>query len=168
MNLEEIKKGLDEVPESWRGVSQYKDMVWLIAEIERLREEIQLITLPHGEREKALRIRAEKLEAENQRLQAEIQVLKDDNSFLNGRVRQLTDFDYAAEHCLLARQIRDLGAENQRLTERVRELREILVQAVVILEALHASVRWELAEDIRAEIANKLPLIWQVLQTKEE
>jgi len=50
----------------------------LHAEVERLREEIQLITLPHGEREKALRIRAEKAEAYAKELEAKLDENRDD------------------------------------------------------------------------------------------
>ncbi|GAH72663.1 unnamed protein product, partial [marine sediment metagenome] len=65
--------------------------------------------------------------------EAEMERLREDNEFLNARVRQLTDFDYAVEREHLTKEIREAQkrtheaeADNRRLQERGRELGKAL------------------------------------------
>lgn len=58
-------------------------------------------------------------------------------------------------------------AGRHRLQEENAQLRGVLAEAGTILEALHASVQWELAPEIRAEIAATLPKIRAAIRHTE-
>jgi arginyl-tRNA synthetase len=137
MNLEEIKKRLDRY---YMGATDScgQDVEKLIVEVERLQGELELVIAPQSEREKMLRDRAEKAEAEanDERINAEEWYLK----------------------------AQELGAELSACKERMMELEEVLAG---LLDGLDANGD-ERCGLLQSEWDKRVMVARQTLQAQEQ